>query len=114
MDVAQITGASSSYARKYALNWLFAIDDTKDADTMDNRQGKEEMKIKNNKKEDINNDLIQEFVMVLKESSPQTEEDLSEIVKNFAKENKDKINEATKQKLAETKKLYINKKLKWN
>jgi len=32
MDAAQITGATSSYARKYALNWLFAIDDTKDAD----------------------------------------------------------------------------------
>jgi Xaa-Pro aminopeptidase len=32
MDEAQITGASSSYARKYALNGLFAIDDTKDAD----------------------------------------------------------------------------------
>ena len=29
---------SSSYARKYALNGLFCIDDTKDADTMDNRQ----------------------------------------------------------------------------
>ncbi|HEB13624.1 MAG TPA: single-stranded DNA-binding protein [candidate division CPR3 bacterium] len=33
MDEAQITGAASSYARKYALNGLFAIDDTKDADT---------------------------------------------------------------------------------
>jgi hypothetical protein len=36
MDDSQITGASSSYARKYALNGLFLIDDTKDADTMDN------------------------------------------------------------------------------
>lgn len=33
MDDAQITGATSSYARKYALNGLFAIDDTKDSDT---------------------------------------------------------------------------------
>lgn len=32
MDGAQITGAASSYARKYALNGLFAIDDTKDSD----------------------------------------------------------------------------------
>lgn len=32
MDVSQVTGAASSYARKYALNGLFAIDDTKDAD----------------------------------------------------------------------------------
>lgn len=33
MDGSQITGASSSYARKYALNGLFLIDDTKDSDT---------------------------------------------------------------------------------
>ncbi len=37
MDDSQITGATSSYARKYALNGLFCIDDTKDADTQDNR-----------------------------------------------------------------------------
>lgn len=36
MDESQITGMASSYARKYALNGLFCIDDTKDADTMDN------------------------------------------------------------------------------
>ena len=33
MDGSQITGAASSYARKYALNGLFCIDDTKDSDT---------------------------------------------------------------------------------
>ena len=33
MDPSQVTGASSSYARKYALNGLFCIDDAKDADT---------------------------------------------------------------------------------
>lgn len=33
MDESQITGAASSYARKYALNGLFCIDDTKDADS---------------------------------------------------------------------------------
>ena len=38
MDSSQVTGATSSYARKYALNGLFAIDDVKDADTRDNRQ----------------------------------------------------------------------------
>lgn len=36
MDASQVTGATSSYARKYALNGLFLIDDVKDADTMDN------------------------------------------------------------------------------
>ena len=39
MDIAQSFGASSSYARKYALNGLFLIDDTKDADAM-NTHGK--------------------------------------------------------------------------
>jgi hypothetical protein len=41
MDDSQITGTASSYARKYALNGLFAIDDTKDADTdaYKNQQG---------------------------------------------------------------------------
>lgn len=33
MDSSQLTGSTSSYARKYALNGLFAIDDTKDSDT---------------------------------------------------------------------------------
>ena len=33
MDESQVTGTASSYARKYAINGLFAIDDTKDADT---------------------------------------------------------------------------------
>lgn len=41
MDDAQITGATSSYARKYALNGLLLIDDTKDADSKDNRQPKQ-------------------------------------------------------------------------
>lgn len=38
MDASQITGATSSYARKYALNGLFAIDDTKDADATNKGQ----------------------------------------------------------------------------
>lgn len=51
MDVSQITGTASSYARKYALNGLFCIDDTKDADTdeyAEMQQGKEENKPQNN------------------------------------------------------------------
>lgn len=38
MDASQITGTASSYARKYALNGLFLIDDTKDADTDEYRK----------------------------------------------------------------------------
>lgn len=52
MDASQVTGATSSYARKYALNGLFCIDDVKDADTRDNRQqaAKEEQKAEQDQK----------------------------------------------------------------
>lgn len=46
MDSAQITGATSSYARKYALNGLLAIDDSKDADTQDNTLKSDPIEIK--------------------------------------------------------------------
>ena len=40
MDDSQVTGAASSYARKYALNGLFCIDDTKDADAAESEKKK--------------------------------------------------------------------------
>jgi len=42
MSDSQITGASSSYARKYALNGMFAIDDTKDADETNTHEEKKD------------------------------------------------------------------------
>ena len=48
MDVAQITGAASSYARKYALNGLLAIDDVQDADAT-NTHDKEPKKVSGTK-----------------------------------------------------------------
>lgn len=54
MDEAQITGSASSYARKYALNGLFLIDDNKDADTNEYHElierAKQEEKEKDKKK----------------------------------------------------------------
>lgn len=38
MDLSQLTGCTSSYARKYALNGLFAIDDTRDSDYLNNHK----------------------------------------------------------------------------
>jgi hypothetical protein len=53
MDVSQVTGATSSYARKYALNGLFCIDDTKDTDTEEYQaQKKKAEKPKANEKSD--------------------------------------------------------------
>ena len=65
MDAAQLTGATSSYARKYALNGLFCIDDNKDADSMDNNVAIEQTKYLNdnqikvieNKAKEVNLDI---------------------------------------------------------
>lgn len=54
MDGSQVTGASSSYARKYALNGLFAIDDTKDSDFTNT--GNNDIKKSIQKSETINPD----------------------------------------------------------
>lgn len=62
MDGAQITGAASSYARKYALNGLFLIDDTKDADT-------EEYKTQKPKKDDVEEKIQQKKEEVKKETA---------------------------------------------
>lgn len=47
MDAAQMTGSASSYARKYALNGLFAIDDSKDVDAQTPEQTKKGKRDKN-------------------------------------------------------------------
>lgn len=57
MDGAQITGAASSYARKYALNGLFCIDDTKDADT-DEYTRKTKEKAPTQTKEELENKIV--------------------------------------------------------
>ena len=61
MDSSQITGSTSSYARKYALNGLFAIDDTKDSDAT-NTHGKQATEPVQGKRLDqtSNKDLITE------------------------------------------------------
>lgn len=54
MDESQITGAASSYARKYALNGLFCIDDTKDADASnDHKPAKQPTKLETLSKKQI-------------------------------------------------------------
>ncbi len=56
MDGSQVTGASSSYARKYALNGIFAIDDTKDSDST-NTHEQEAPKMDTSRPENLNNKL---------------------------------------------------------
>ena len=57
MDASQVTGAASSYARKYALNGLFCIDDTKDSDAT-NDHGKQPVKTTTKKKASKPEDLF--------------------------------------------------------
>lgn len=45
MDLSQLTGSCSSYARKYALGGLFLLDDNKDIDELDNRQSEQVQKV---------------------------------------------------------------------
>ena len=49
MDSAQLTGSTSSYARKYALNGLFLIDDVKDADSQDNSKAEQPKEVEKQK-----------------------------------------------------------------
>ena len=84
MDAAQITGSASSYARKYALNGLFAIDDTKDADAT------------NEHKDEVGDDK-RLFLQTLLENTPYTEEKKNKMaikIESFTKE--DDYNKALK------------------
>lgn len=53
MDAAQITGSCSSYARKYALNGLFCIDDAKDPDTMNNNEQPRQQAVTQNRQQGV-------------------------------------------------------------
>lgn len=59
MDDAQVTGATSSYARKYALNGLFLLDDTKDVDTEEYQAQKNKATVKTAPKSEPKNDDYQ-------------------------------------------------------
>lgn len=66
MSPAQITGSASSYARKYALNAMFNIDDTEDDDAT-NTHGKTDVKPATVKKELTRNEMIEVFNSMAKE-----------------------------------------------
>ena len=70
MDESQITGAASSYARKYALNGLFAIDDTKDADTMDNTKQASSSPASGGSNQNAQIELMKKFGMDTKQKAP--------------------------------------------
>lgn len=86
MDSSQITGAASSYARKYALNGLFLLDDTKDADSDEYKRQDDEMA--KQKKKAVDKDLEplrSEVMSVMIEKgyavTPRAEEQLADMDK---------------------------------
>ena len=81
-DDSQITGTASSYARKYALNGLFLLDDTKDADT-DEYHEETNKKAENEKKVDKPKKATAEQVKEIKELTPD-ENTLNAMLKYFS------------------------------
>ena len=90
MDESQITGSASSYARKYALNGLFAIDDTKDADTRDNTQSGTKSPAKNVKASQEQLDMIDD--LLVRTSTPDDKVLKHYGVKSFKDLTEDKAN----------------------
>ena len=107
MDAAQITGSTSSYARKYALNGLFAIDDGVDADKLNaTAQAKQQTQFP--KQVDANGysltDIFNAYAKPVIEQA-RTKEDLAKIFKNF--KNLQGMKEFTSALTAQRKKLGI-------
>ena len=106
MDESQITGSSSSYARKNALNGLFAIDDTKDADTQDNTQTPVQKKTS----------IIQYAINAIEKCKTVEEFDelysKAEKSKKYTEDELKKINEMIDIKKTELKKTNINELMK--
>jgi hypothetical protein len=94
MDSSQITGAASSYARKYALNGLFLIDDTKDSDAT-NEHGKGEAANSKPKGNQVN--TLKEKLVSKKEETPSVGKKLFADIFKFwmSKDEDDAANRAT-------------------
>lgn len=94
MDDSQITGATSSYARKYALNGLFSIDDTKDSDT-DEYTERENKKSAKMKVIEVPRDLHPDCITELMDSK--TLPELQTAWKKWSAENRELLNKLYKE-----------------
>lgn len=100
MDPSQITGATSSYARKYALNGLLCIDDNQDADSMDNsKEGKATSTAKKISKI-VDNDFKETVDEMNKNTAETIKDELSK------GETKDAVNEIYEECKSDMAKLY--------
>ncbi len=94
MDAAQITGSASSYARKYALNGLFLIDDTKDPDaTNDHGKG--------NPREEKKPKKVDSDTIILAVKTAKTKDELVKIWQGLDPDTRVELQEVFSQRKAE-------------
>lgn len=95
MDSSQITGSASSYARKYALNGLFCIDDNQDADSKDNTEklGKSEKEMQAKQKEIEKQTIGQAKINVIKKELERTGINEGPILKRYKIQKMEDITE---------------------
>lgn len=85
-DESQLTGSASSYARKYALNGLFNIDDTKDSDFMNNSSQTEEKQEPN-----LISDNQRRKLFAVSSKNGMSNEQVSALIKTFGYDSTKKI-----------------------
>lgn len=95
MDEAQITGSASSYARKYALNGLFCIDDTKDSDATNNGRSSEPKK-----KEEAISSTQKENIMTLIKKGNLEDENVVTSIKWASDQRTYRLNELSQSEAA--------------
>lgn len=112
MDESQITGTASSYARKYALNGLFAIDDTEDSDAQDKLTGGKQAPMHIDPKESFDNTITIPNIMLCTNKNIKVET-LAEAkalrislekVATYLKKRPEEVTEEDRQKCIATKK----------
>lgn len=112
MDESQITGTASSYARKYALNGLFAIDDTEDSDAQDKLTGGKQAPMHIDPKESFDNTITIPKIMLCANNNIKVET-LAEAkalrislekVATYLKKRPEEVTEEGRQKCIATKK----------
>lgn len=101
MDSSQITGSASSYARKYALNGLFAIDDTKDSDFTNNGKEPPQPKYQAPPKQEPPQLPIQQVKFEINQVAKKKNVKPSEVLNKVQQKVKYLINEAVNLKQAE-------------
>lgn len=107
MDLSQLTGSTSSYARKYALNGLFAIDDTKDSDftnagdNVEAKQGNKKADSKANKQGngDLASSKQRQYIFKLSQDKNYSSDSMTNYIKTMYQKESSK--ELTKKEASE-------------